>query len=101
LDELMGRPEYPDDRLVPHLVSLLRPDALNVFTLHAEIEGMGRRAIFQQLLAAIKAAGVEVVSLEAAARALLADRAGIPVCELQQGSVDGRSGLVAVQGPAA
>src|SRR5258708_5088638 len=82
LDELMGRPEYPDDRIVPHLMSLLRPDALNVFTLHAEIEGMGRRGIFRQLLAAVKTAGVAVVSLEEAARQLLAQRASSPVLPL-------------------
>src|SRR5208283_785141 len=40
LDELLGRPEYPDEAIVPHCLSLLRPDRLNVFTLHAEIEGM-------------------------------------------------------------
>ncbi len=101
LDELMGRPEYPDDRIVPHLMSLLRPDELNVFTLHAEIEGMGRRGIFRQLLAALKSAGVSVVSLEETARQLLARREDIPVCELQQGEIDGRSGLLAVQGPRA
>jgi len=100
LDELMGRPEYPDERLVPHLMSLLRPDALNVYTLHAEIEGMGRRTIFQQLLAAVKTAGVEVVSLEQAAHQLLGNRESIPVCELKQAEIDGRSGLLAVQGPA-
>ncbi len=100
LDELMGRPEYPDDRIVPHLLSLLRPDTLNVFTLHAEIEGMGRRALFGEFLAAIKRAGVEVVSLEQAARDLLARREKIPVCEMLQAPVDGRSGLLAVQGPA-
>jgi peptidoglycan/xylan/chitin deacetylase (PgdA/CDA1 family) len=101
LDELMGRPEYPDDRLVPHLLSLLRPDVLNVYTLHAEIEGMGRRTIFLQLLAELARAGVEVVSLEETARDLLAVRDTIPVCELRQAGIDGRSGLVAVQGPAA
>ncbi len=100
LDELMGRPEYPDDRIVPHLMSLLRPDTLNVFTLHAEIEGMGRRALFGEFLTAIKRAGVEVVSLEQAARDLLARCEKIPVCEMLQASVDGRSGLLAVQGPA-
>jgi len=99
LDELMGRPEYPDDRLVPHLLSLLRPETLNVYTLHAEIEGMGRRTIFQNLLAALREAGVTVVSLEQAARELLADRALVPVCEMTQEEIDGRSGLVATQGP--
>ena len=51
-DELMGRPEYPDEKIVPHYLSLLRADRVNVFTLHAEIEGMGRRALFRGLLAA-------------------------------------------------
>jgi len=98
LDELMGRPEFPDEKIVPHLLSLLRRDALNVFTLHAEIEGMGRRAIFQELLAALKRERIEVVSLEQAARALLAHRESLPVCEMVQGPVDGRSGLLALQG---
>ena len=82
-------------------MSLLRPDALNVFTLHAEIEGMGRRTIFQQLLAAVKTAGVAVMSLEEAAHQLLTQRGSIPVCELVQAEIDGRSGLLAVQGPRA
>ena len=98
LDELMGRPEYPADRIVPHLLSLLKPDALNVFTLHAELEGMGKRALFTELLQAVGRAGVEVVSLEQTARDLLATREKIPVCALTMAEIDGRSGLVAVQG---
>jgi len=50
--KLIGRPEYPDNRIVPHYLSLLREDCVNVFTLHAEIEGMGRRELFRQLLRA-------------------------------------------------
>jgi peptidoglycan/xylan/chitin deacetylase (PgdA/CDA1 family) len=99
-DELMGRPEYPDDRIVPHLVSLLRPDELNVFTLHAELEGMSKRPLFGELLAAARRAGVEVVSLQAEARDRLA-RDKVPVCALLQGAVDGRSGTLALQGPSA
>ena len=99
LDELLGRPDYPDARIVPHLVSLLRPARLNVFTLHAELEGMGKRALFLEFLAAIARAGIEVVSLEEAARTLLAQTERIPVCEMVQAPVDGRSGLVATQGP--
>lgn len=98
LDELMGRPEYPDERIVPHLISLLRPDALNVFTLHAEIEGMGRRRFFQQFLAAARAADVTFTRLDAEAQALLAARGELPVAEQSQAAIDGRSGLVAVQG---
>ena len=97
LDELLGRPEYPDDKIVPHLMSLLQPDSLNVFTLHAELEGMGKRELFVAFLAAVKQAGVEVVSLEQAAKKLLEQREKIPVCELVQAAIDGRSGLLAVQ----
>jgi peptidoglycan/xylan/chitin deacetylase (PgdA/CDA1 family) len=97
LDELMGRPEYLDERIAAHLFSLLRTDRLNVFTLHAEIEGMARRAIFRQLLERCRDANVQFVRMEDVAREYLARRDSIPVCDLVQGSVDGRSGLLAIQ----
>jgi peptidoglycan/xylan/chitin deacetylase (PgdA/CDA1 family) len=95
LDELMGRPEFPDQSLVPHLLSCLRVDRLNVFTLHAELEGMGWRAFFRELLAAAREAGVEFVRLDDEARRLLADRAAIPVRDQVMATVGGRSGQVA------
>ena len=71
LDELMGRPEFPDEALAAHLLSLLRPDRLNVFTLHAEIEGMGRRRIFRDFLARCRGQGVEFIRLDEEAKRLL------------------------------
>ena len=97
LDELMGRPEFPDASIAAHLLSLLDPQRLNVFTLHAEIEGMGRRWIFREFLAACRDSGVEFVRLDEAARELLSGRDAIRVCDQAMGSVDGRSGLVAIQ----
>ncbi|HTO02709.1 MAG TPA: polysaccharide deacetylase family protein [Opitutus sp.] len=97
LDELMGRPEYPDARIPSHIVSLLRPDQVNVFTLHAEIEGMGRRGVFRELLAKCRAAGVVFVGLDAVARECLAHRAAIPVRDQSMTAIDGRSGVVASQ----
>jgi peptidoglycan/xylan/chitin deacetylase (PgdA/CDA1 family) len=97
LDELLGRPEFPDEKIVPHLISLLQPDQVNVFTLHAEIEGLGRRALFQSLLDAGRKAGVEFVRLDDLARELLANRAAIPVRDQIMAAIDGRSGLVAMQ----
>ena len=98
-DELMGRPEYPDDKLVAHYLGLMKADAArtHVFTLHAEIEGMGRRGLFQNLLAACKSAGVEFVRMDDYARELLANPAAIPVREQMMAEIDGRSGVVAVQ----
>jgi peptidoglycan/xylan/chitin deacetylase (PgdA/CDA1 family) len=99
-DELLGRPEYPDDKIVPHYLSLLSADRPNVFTLHAEIEGMGRRPLFQALLAACQDAGVEFIRLDDLARELLANRAAISVRDQVLAEIDGRSGVVATQAPA-
>jgi peptidoglycan/xylan/chitin deacetylase (PgdA/CDA1 family) len=96
-DELMGRPEYPDDKIVAHYLSLLRADRPNVFTLHAEIEGMGRRALFRDLLAACAKAGVQFIRLDDLARELLANPTAIPVAEQVLAEIDGRSGVVATQ----
>lgn len=98
-DELMGRPEYPDDKIVSHYLKLMRadPQRVHVFTLHAEIEGMGRRTLFQQLLAEGQKAGVEFVRMDDYARTLLANRAAIPVRDQVMIEIDGRSGVVAAQ----
>jgi undecaprenyl phosphate-alpha-L-ara4FN deformylase len=96
-DELLGRPEFPDDRIVDHYLSLMREDRPNVFTLHAEIEGMGHRALFRALLAACRARGVQFIRLDDLARELLQDRAAIPICDQRMAEIDGRSGLVATQ----
>lgn len=100
-DELMGRPEYPDHKIVPHYLSLLQQDRPNVLTIHAEIEGMGRRNLFRSLIMACQAEGVEFIRLDDYARELLANRDAIPVCDQLMETIDGRSGLVATQGKAA
>ena len=96
-DELMGRPEYPDEKIVDHYLGLLSAEHVNVVTLHAEIEGMGRRKLFQDLLTRCREAGVEFVRMDDYATTLLKDRAAIPTRDQVQGAIDGRSGLVAVQ----
>lgn len=96
-DELLGRPEYPDDKIVPYYLSLLRDDRPNVFTLHAEIEGMGKRDLFRALLRACGERGVQFIRLDDLARELLANRASIPVCDQRLAEIDGRSGVVATQ----
>ena len=96
-DELLGRPEFPDDRIVPHYLGLLRDGQPNVLTIHAEIEGMGKRALFRELLRACRNRGVEFIRLDSLARELLAHRAVVPVRDQVMAPIDGRSGLVATQ----
>lgn len=96
LDELLGRPEFPESQLIDRYLGWLKPGALNTLTVHAELEGMRYAEWFEKLLATAAVRGVEFVNLAAEAKKL--DRAKLPVAELIQGTVDGRSGTMAVQG---
>lgn len=98
LDELMGRPEYPLEGLADELLSRLKPGALDVYTIHAEIEGMSMIDWFGRFLDRTREKGVEFVSLAAEAAALNARRDTVPFAALDRGEVDGRSGTLAVQG---
>ncbi len=97
LDELFGRSEYPAERIVDHYLSLLRTDALNTLTIHAELEGMKYSNLFRAFLERIKIKPVRIVTLENFARDLLTKPSTIPVCDLVAGTVDGRSGTLAIQ----
>ena len=97
LDELLGRPQYPDEKIVPHYVSQLRADQPNILTLHAEIEGMSKLPLFRDLLEKWLALGVRFVRMDDLARNLLAHRERIPAQPLVMAEIDGRSGKVACQ----
>jgi len=96
-DELLGRPEFPDDKIVSHYMSLLREDRPNIFTLHAEIEGMGKRDLFRALIRAMTLAEVEFVRMDTLAQEYLQNPDSIKVEDQAMAEIDGRSGLVAIQ----
>jgi peptidoglycan/xylan/chitin deacetylase (PgdA/CDA1 family) len=96
LDELLGRPEFPEAELVNHYLSQLQTGRLNVLTAHAEIEGMSKRALCADFLRRAAHSGVRFVRLDEFAQVLRAS-AAVQTCDLVQGTVDGRSGTLAVQ----
>jgi len=96
-DELLGRAEYPDERIVQHYLDLLCDDRLNVFTLHAEIEGMMKLPLFRDLLKAWSDKGVTFVRMEDLAHDLLSGRDFVPIHDLVMAEIDGRSGTVATE----
>lgn len=98
LDELIGRPEYPEAGLLDAYRRSLRGGELNVMTIHAELEGMAYRGWFEQFIDRLHEDGVLFTLLADEARACLARPAEIPTCDLVSGTVDGRSGTLAVQG---
>lgn len=97
LDELLGRNEFPEEKIVDHYLSLLRGDRLNVLTIHAEIEGMSKVRLFRSLLEKCNGLGVSFVRLEDIAKEILENRFQVPFEAMERGSIDGRSGLVAMQ----
>ncbi len=70
---------------------------LQVFTLHAELEGMRLLHAFESLLVAWRAAGVRLVRM--ARICALAAHGTLPTRRVIEGEIPGRSGLLAVQAP--
>ena len=73
------------------------PDKLNVLTVHAEVEGMKKITLFRSLLEQVRERRIQVKKLADLAGNLLQDPSSIPLCDLISGTIDGRSGTLAVQ----
>lgn len=71
------------------------PRPHQVFTLHAELEGMKLLPTLQKLLTGWQAQGYELVSMASMVAEL--KPAQLPVCAVRSGTVPGRSGTLAVQ----
>lgn len=95
LDELLGRPEYPEGTINNHYFNLLQKEYTNIHTIHAEIEGMKKLHILDSFITECKKRGVLFVQLEKYANQLLEHSESIPFCSVEQRAVDGRSGLLA------
>ena len=97
LDELIGRPDLHAADPVEHLLELTAAAAGRdqVFTLHAELEGGAYLGAFERLLRAWQQRGFELTDLGTYAAGL--DLARLPRGRIVAGTVDGRSGTLAVQ----
>jgi undecaprenyl phosphate-alpha-L-ara4FN deformylase len=92
LDELIGR-----TRDIPGaLVESLRP-GLNVFTLHAEVEGGPFLGAFTEFIDRARRRGATMIRLVEAVMATRADEP-LPAAEVGRGSIPGRSGWITIQG---
>lgn len=98
LDELLGNPTYPESKINEHYLELLQSDYPNIHTIHAEIEGMSKQNLLEDLIVKLKARNVEFLSLEAYARRCLQHSDTIPFCQLVQKPFEGRAGVLACQG---
>jgi undecaprenyl phosphate-alpha-L-ara4FN deformylase len=62
-DEVIGRDGVSNENFNAYLLSLMRPEELNVLTIHAEVEGGICRDLFSDFLDAALARGVTFVPL--------------------------------------
>jgi peptidoglycan/xylan/chitin deacetylase (PgdA/CDA1 family) len=97
LDELIGRDGLTTENVAQHLLALTAeaPEHGHVYTLHAELEGQKWMPIFEQLLEGWRGQGYELVSMRQYLQSL--DKAKLPRHPVTPGTVEGRSGVLALQ----
>lgn len=111
LDEMIGRAEFGSAKCLQgkniseHYFSLLSVQHPNVMTIHAELEGMKYLVWFREFLLELRQRyldDIQFKTLNDVTQKILAAREQfpIPVCRLEQAEIEGRSGLIAVQGDA-
>jgi peptidoglycan/xylan/chitin deacetylase (PgdA/CDA1 family) len=98
LDEIIGRDGITVENVAQHLLKLTStPSATgHVYTLHAELEGQKWMPIFEALLKGWREQGYELVSMHQYLQNF--KPADLPLHEVKTGTVEGRSGTLAVQG---
>jgi peptidoglycan/xylan/chitin deacetylase (PgdA/CDA1 family) len=99
LDEMVGIDGVTEDNVAAHLLERTRDTAMGnqVFTLHAELEGMRLAPAFEQLLVGWKAQGWTLGPTRMLYEAV--EPMALPRCETGPGSIAGRTGTLLVQGP--
>jgi peptidoglycan/xylan/chitin deacetylase (PgdA/CDA1 family) len=93
LDEILGTPELGDTAPEEYLLAHLSNERLNVFTLHAEAEGMGNADFFAHFLDALRSCGAHFLRLRDVELP-----STLPRRTLFHGHMPGRAGTVACQG---
>lgn len=99
LDELIGVDDITADNVAERLLQLTADSEQDqVFTMHAELEGMKLAPVLDRLLAGWRAQGYELVATRDLYAAL--DLKALPRHEVRFEEIPGRSGTLMVQGPA-
>ncbi|PVZ40978.1 4-deoxy-4-formamido-L-arabinose-phosphoundecaprenol deformylase [Pseudomonas sp. CC120222-01a] len=93
-DEVVG-PQVTAAQFNAFILGRFRPQALNVYTIHAEVEGILMAQDFRQLLADARQ---REITFEPLGELLPASLDSLPVASVQRGNLQGREGWLGVQG---
>jgi len=97
LDELVGLDGVTEENVAAHLLERTREPAMpQVYTLHAELEGMRLAPAFEQLILGWKAQGWTLVPVRTIYESV--EPMALPRCTVRNGTIPGRSGTLLVQG---
>ncbi len=92
-DEIIGRNDLDDSDYNEYLLDLIRPEGLNVLTIHAEVEGIARADLFEDFLQRAAVRRLRFLPLGE----LLPAVAEIPSGTIEAGLIPGREGDVCLQ----
>ena len=92
-DEIIGRNGITNDNYNDYLLSLINPDKLNVLTIHAEVEGIIYKKMFEDFLADGLAKGITFVPLGS----MLTDYPPLVRAEIFACEIPGREGWISSQ----
>jgi len=95
-DEVIGRKGINNCNYNDYLISQLKPDGLNILTIHAEVEGIALTEMFERFVTTTRSRGASMVPLGT----ILKDTSRIGSSTIVREQILGREGWVAFQGPA-
>lgn len=93
-DEVIGQHGITTDNYNDYMLSLIRPDQLNVLTIHAEVEGIVCAEMFDVFLQRAKAKHIRFVAMH---ELLPEDIATLPIDSVKTAPLPGREGWVCWQ----
>jgi len=91
-DEIIGRDGVTDANYNARILDRMRPGQLNVYTIHAEVEGIALYQRFAELLDLARERNIRFQPLGSL------DLGALPPCPLARRELPGREGWLAVQG---
>ena len=79
-----------------HLLSFLHPDRLNILTIHAEVEGIVHKAMFEDFIKLATGRGYSFVPLGQIVTETKKD--ALALASIQEQTIPGREGWLSIQG---
>ena len=92
-DEVIGHKGVSDENYNDYIFSLMKPEDLNVLTVHAEVEGISCAKMFDQFLKKARTKGISFVPLGL----FLKENIHVGNSSIVPGKIRGRDGWISVQ----